>query len=368
MLPGSSRPPRAAPCFTARLCGHHLEVNQTMFKTTVAGSLPKPYWLAEPGKLWPKWNCSGTELETAKRDATLLWLKEQEDAGIDVVTDGEQSRQHFVHGFLESVAGIDFEHKVTMGIRNNRYDAQVPVVVGPVSLKGRAHAGEARMARAHTRSKLKFTLPGPMTIVDTLADRHYGNRPRLAMAFAELLNQEARALEADGIDVIQFDEPAFNVYMDDVVAWGIDALHRAIAGLGCTTAVHICYGYGIQANLDWKRSLGGEWRQYERIFPALAGSRIDQVSLECANSRVPLELLRLLEGKELLVGVIDVASDTVETPEQVAGTITAATQFVSKEKLLACTNCGMAPMRRDIALAKLQALTAGAAIARRRHA
>jgi len=338
-----------------------------MFETTIAGSLPKPFWLAETDKLWPAWKSAGADLEKAKRDATLLWLKEQEDAGLDIVTDGEQSRQHFVHGFLEAVEGIDFEHKVKMGIRNNRYDAMVPVVVGPVKLKGRVHQFEARLARAHTRKKLKITMPGPMTIVDTIADRHYGDKVKLAMAFAELLNQEARALEKDGVDVIQFDEPAFNVYMKDAAAWGVKALERAAKGLKCTTCVHICYGYGIKANLDWKGTLGSEWRQYEEIFPALAKSKVDQVSLECIHSKVPVELLALLKGKEVLLGVIDVASDKVETPAEVAATIGRALKFVPKSKLIACTNCGMAPMNRDIAIAKLKALAAGAALARKRY-
>jgi len=338
-----------------------------MFETTIAGSLPKPFWLAETDKLWPAWKASGAELQKAKRDATLLWLKEQEDAGIDVVSDGEQSRQHFVHGFLESVEGIDFEHKVKMGIRDNRYEAMVPVVVGPIRLKGRVHEAEARLARAHTKKKLKFTLPGPMTIVDTIADRHYGDKVKLAMAFAELLNQEARALEKDGVDVIQFDEPAFNVYMDDVKKWGIAALERAAKGLKCTTCVHICYGYGIKANVDWKQTLGEEWRQYEKIFPALAKSKIKQVSLECIHSHVPPELMKLLKGKDVLVGVIDVASDKVETPQEVAATIRTALKYVPRKHLIACTNCGMAPMRRDIALAKLKALGAGAALARKRR-
>jgi 5-methyltetrahydropteroyltriglutamate--homocysteine methyltransferase len=337
-----------------------------MFETTIAGSLPKPFWLAETDKLWPAWNATGAELERAKRDATLLWLKEQEDAGLDIVTDGEQSRQHFVHGFLESVEGIDLEHKVKMGIRNNRYDAMVPVVVGPLRLKGRVHQTEARIARAHTKRKLKFTMPGPMTIVDTIADRHYGDKVKLAMAFAELLNQEARALEKDGVDVIQFDEPAFNVYMSDVKTWGIRALERAAKGLKCTTCVHICYGYGIKANLDWKETLGGEWRQYEEIFPALATSRIKQVSLECIHSRVPPKLMRLLKGKDVLVGVIDVASERVETPREVAATIKAALKYVPRNRLYPCTNCGMAPMSRDIAIAKLKALASGAALARKR--
>ena len=296
-----------------------------MFETTIAGSLPKPSWLAEPDRLWAPWRLSGAELEAAKQDATLLAIKEQEDAGIEVVTDGEQSRQHFVHGFLEKVE-----------------------------------------ARAHTRRRLKFTLPGPMTIVDTVADAHYGDRESMAMAFAELLNQEARGLAADGVDVIQFDEPAFNVYLDAVPAWGILALHRAIDGLRCTTAVHVCYGYGIQANVDWKATLGGEWRQYEAIFPALAASRIAQVSIECRSSRVPSSLLSLLAGKDVQVGVIDVATDVVETPDEVAATIGEAVRFVPEERIIASTNCGMAPMRREVALAKLAALAQGAALARRK--
>jgi 5-methyltetrahydropteroyltriglutamate--homocysteine methyltransferase len=343
-----------------------------MFATTLAGSLPKPAWLAETHKLWPQWRADGAELAQAKRDATLLWLKTQEDAGLDIVTDGEQSRIHFVHGFLEAVEGIDFQNKVEMGIRNNRYKAMVPQVVGPLRLKdgdgGRVHADEARFARAHTTKKLKFTLPGPMTIADTVADRHYGSMQKMAFAFADLLNQEARALQADGVDVIQFDEPAFNVFLDEAASWGVDALERAAAGLTCTTAAHICYGYGIAANVEWKKTLGEEWRQYEKVFPRLAQSSIRQVSLECFHSHVPPHLMALLEGKDVLVGVIDVASDTVETPEDVADTIGTALQYVPKHRLFACTNCGLAPMDREIAVKKLEALAQGAALARRRYA
>jgi 5-methyltetrahydropteroyltriglutamate--homocysteine methyltransferase len=336
-----------------------------LFPTTVAGSLPKPSWLAVPNKLWAPWRLEGEELAAAKDDATLLALKLQEDAGVDIVSDGEQSRQHFVHGFLEAVDGIDFTRRVEMGIRNDRYKAMCPTVVGPLRLRARVHEREARLARAHTTRKLKFTLPGPMTIVDTIADAHYGDRVKMAMAFAGLLNEEARGLAADGVDVIQFDEPAFNVYMDDAAGWGIEGLHRALDGVSCTSAVHICYGYGIPANIEWKAALGTEWRQYERFFPALAKSRIDQVSLECINSRVPMSVLKLLAGKDVQLGVIDVAADKIETPEEIARVIVNAAEFVPAQKIIASTNCGMAPMRREIAALKLEALARGAALARK---
>ena len=336
-----------------------------MFETTIAGSLPKPEWLAEPEKLWAPWRLSGEALERGKCDAALVWLKEQESAGIDVVTNGEQFREHFVHGFLHYIDGIDWHKMTKMGIRDNRYVVDVPTVTAPVKRKGSVHGEEVKFTRAHTDRKLKFTLPGPMTICDTIADAHYGSRPHMAMAFAELLNEEARELDALGVNLIQFDEPAFNVFMDDVKEWGIAALHRAIEGLSCKTAVHICYGYGIEENLMWKETLGSEWRQYEETFPALNQSRIDQVSLECANSKVPLSLLGLLEDKELMVGVIDVASLDVESAEKVADTIKQAKKFVDAERIFPCTNCGMAPLPKPVAVGKLQALGQGAALARK---
>ena len=335
-----------------------------MLPTTIAGSLPKPAWLVEPAQLWAPWRFSGEELERAKRDAALVVLKEQEAAGIDIVTDGEQFRQHFVHGFLERIEGLDFVNKKRIGIRAERYEADCPRVVGPVARPGPIHSAEARFMRAHTGRQLKFTLPGPMTIVDTIADEHYGDRPRLAMEFGRILNEEARELEAAGVDVIQLDEPAFNVYLEEVEEWGIEALHPAFEGLKCKTAVHICYGYGIKANIDWKGTLGDKWRQYERTFPVLAKSRVDQISLECAGSRVPIEVLGLLEGKEIMVGVIDVATPEIETPEAVAQTIRRAMEVVPVERIIPCTNCGMVPLSREVSMGKLRALGAGAAIVR----
>jgi 5-methyltetrahydropteroyltriglutamate--homocysteine methyltransferase len=334
-----------------------------LLQTTIAGSLPKPAWLARPGQLWAPWLLSGEELAQGKRDAVRLAILDQEHAGIDIVTDGEQTRRHFVTTFIESLEGVDFEHKKTVRIRN-RYDAAVPVVVGKVARRHPIFVDDARFLRSATARRIKITLPGPMTMVDTLYDAHYRSRQKLAWAFAEILNEEARAIAAAGADVIQFDEPAFNVYFDEVRDWGVAALERAAQGLDCATAVHICYGYGIQANIEWKKTLGSEWRQYENTFPLLARSAIDQVSLECANSHVPLALIGLLDGKDVLVGAIDVASDRVESPEEVAATLRAALEYVPAAKLYPCTNCGMVPLSRELARAKLEALTAGAALVR----
>jgi len=336
---------------------------EKLLQTTLAGSLPKPAWLSPPQQLWAPWLLEGERLEEGKRDAVRLALADQEAAGIDIVTDGEQTRRHFVTTFIENLEGVDFRHKRTVRIRN-RYDADVPVVVGPVARSRPVFVEDMRFMRAQTAKPIKFTLPGPMTMVDTLYDNHYRSREKLALEFAAILNAEARELEAAGADVIQFDEPAFNVYMGEVKAWGIAALEAAAAGLKCKTAVHICYGYGIKANIDWKNTLGAEWRQYESTFPLLAQSKIDQVSLECANSKVPLALLALLKGKDVLAGAIDVATEVIETPEQVAAVIRAAMKFVPPEKLYPCTNCGMVPLPRPVALGKLKALAAGAAVVR----
>jgi 5-methyltetrahydropteroyltriglutamate--homocysteine methyltransferase len=336
----------------------------SLLQTTIAGSLPKPEWLSPPGVLWAPWLLEGEALAKGKRDAVRLALFDQEHAGIDIVTDGEQTRRHFVTTLIENLDGVDFEHRQTVRIRN-RYDAAVPVVVGPVARRHAVFADDARFLRGETQRKVKYTLPGPMTMVDTLYDAHYKSREKLAAVFAEILNQEALAIEAAGVDVIQFDEPAFNVYFDEVRDWGIAALERAAQGLKCKTAVHICYGYGIKANIEWKKTLGSEWRQYESTFPLLARSKIAQVSLECANSHVPLELIGLLAGKDVLVGAVDVATDRVESPEGVAATIRAAMKYVPAERVFPCTNCGMVPLGREVARAKLKALGAGAALVRR---
>ena len=336
----------------------------SLFATTLAGSLPKPRWLAEPEKLWAAWKLQGDDLAEAKRDAVRIAVAMQEKAGIDILSEGEQTRRHFVNGYMEKLEGIDFANLKTVRIRN-RYDANVPRVVGKVVRPAPVHEEDAKFLRSLTTRKIKFTLPGPMTMVDTLYDEHYGSREKLAMAFAEILNEEAKGLARAGVDVVQFDEPAFNVYFDEVRDWGVAALERARQGVTCKTAVHICYGYGIEANIVWKKTLGNEWRQYEQTFPLLAKSSIDQVSLECQNSRVPIELIGLLQGKDVLVGCIDVATTRVETPEDVAKVIRSAMKYVPAERIFPCTNCGMVPLAREVAEQKLKALAAGAQLVRK---
>lgn len=339
-------------------------IMKRLLPTSTAGSLPKPSWLAEPEKLWSPWKLEGQELTHGKQDALRVSLQEQQLADIDIVSDGEQTRQHFVTTFIEHLSGVDFENRKTVKIRD-RYEASVPVVVGPVARQKPVFVEDAKFLRQQTSQPIKWALPGPMTMVDTLYDDHYQSREKLAWEFAKILNQEAKELEAAGVDIIQFDEPAFNVFFDEVNDWGIAALEHAVEGLKCETAVHICYGYGIKANTDWKKTLGNEWRQYEEVFPKLQQSNIDIISLECHNSRVPIELLELVRGKKVMVGAIDVATDTIETPEEVAATLRKALQFVDADKLYPCTNCGMAPLDRDIARGKLNALSAGADIIRR---
>ena len=335
----------------------------TLLPTSTAGSLPKPSWLSEPGKLWSPWRLDSEILDEGKNDALALSIFDQINAGIDIVSDGEQSRQHFVTTFLESIEGIDHNQKKTITIRN-RYEASVPSVVGTISRGKSVFVNDAKLVRSLTKQPVKWALPGPMTMADTVFDGHYKDRQKLAWEFAKILNQEAKDLQDAGVDIIQFDEPAFNVFLDDVDEWGIATLERALDGLHCETAVHICYGYGIKANTDWKKTLGPAWRQYESVFPALQKSQIDIISLECHNSKVPMDLIELLRGKKIMVGAIDVATNVVETPEEVASTIRNALKFVDAQLLYPSTNCGMVPLSRAVASAKLRALSAGAAIIR----
>ncbi|HJF76382.1 MAG TPA: methionine synthase [Brevibacterium linens] len=338
-------------------------MTQPLLPTSIVGSLPKPSWLAQPETLWSPWNLQGEALVEGRHDALRISTHEQNNRGIDIVSDGEQTRQHFVTTFIEHLSGVDFEKRKTVRIRD-RYDASVPTVVSAVSREKPVFVDDAKFLRQQTEQPIKWALPGPMTMIDTLYDDHYKSREKLAWEFATVLNQEAKDLEAAGVDIIQFDEPAFNVFFEEMKDWGIAALERAAAGLQAETAVHICYGYGIKANNDWKTTLGSEWRQYEESFPLLQRSSLDIVSLECHNSHVPMDLIELIRGKKVMLGAIDVANETIETPEEVAATLRKALNFADADKLIPSTNCGMAPFARDVSLAKMSALSAGTAIVR----
>jgi 5-methyltetrahydropteroyltriglutamate--homocysteine methyltransferase len=334
-----------------------------LLPTAIVGSLPKPSWLAQPETLWSPWKLEGDALTEGRRDALRIAVQEQHRSGIDIISDGEQTRQHFVTTFIEHLEGVDFEQRETVRIRD-RYDASVPTVVGAVSRRRPVFVDDATFLRQQTDQPIKWALPGPMTMIDTLSDRHYRSREKLAWEFATILNQEAKELEAAGVDIIQFDEPAFNVFFDDVQDWGVATLERAAEGLRAETVVHICYGYRIKANTDWKATLGAEWRQYEASFPLLQQSSIDIVSLEAHHSHVPMDLIELIRGKKVMLGAIDVASDEVETPEEVADTLRDALRFVDADKLIPSTNCGMAPLSSTVARGKLRALSAGTGIVR----
>ncbi|WP_461635052.1 methionine synthase [Glutamicibacter soli] len=338
-------------------------MTNSLLPTSIVGSLPKPSWLSETETLWSPWKLEGVALTEGKQDAMRSAVLEQTRRGIDIISDGEQTRQHFVTTFIEHLSGVDFENKQTVLIRD-RYEASVPSVVGAVERKAPVFVEDAQFLRRLTDRQIKWTLPGPMTMVDTLHDGYYGSREKLAWEFAAILNQEAKELEAAGVDVIQFDEPAFNVFFDEVADWGVATLERACEGLKAETVAHICFGYGIKANNDWKATLGTQWRHYEKSFPLLQRSSVDTISLESHHSNVPLEVVELVRGKRVMLGAIDVANQQVETPEEVAETLRKALEYVDADKLIASTNCGMAPFPRDVALAKLSALSAGAAMMR----
>lgn len=340
-----------------------------MLRTTITGSLPKPSWLGDPGRhALARWLPELQHLDEAHDDAVRLAIAEQESAGLDIVTDGEQRRRHYIWGFVEKLTGINAEtlgKKVTRGGRYTPEPINVARIVGDVNRKAPILVDALRFAKAHARKPVKVTLPGPMTIVDSVLDEHYGeSESDLANRFAQLLNDEAQDLSAAGADIIQFDEPCFNIYTDKVAEWGIAMLEKCIRNVRSTTAVHICYGYGIPITLAWK-SRNRDWGHYGVTLPLLAKSAIQQVSVECAASSVDASVLETLRGKDVMVGVIDVGTDEVEPAELVAARIRKALPYVEPNHLFPCTDCGLVPRPRRVAREKLKALVAGAQIVRR---
>jgi 5-methyltetrahydropteroyltriglutamate--homocysteine methyltransferase len=340
-----------------------------MLKTTITGSLPRPAWLAEPGRhQYRAWSIPPEFVAEAHDDAVRLAIADQEEAGLDVITDGEQRRRHYIWGFVEGLTGIDtinLGKKITRGGRYRRDPIDVARIVADVTRPHAVLVEGLRFTKAHTRQPVKVTLPGPMTIVDSLLDEYYKETERqLAARFAEILNAEARDLAAAGADIVQFDEPCFNIYVERVAEWGIAMLEKCIDGVGARTAVHICYGYGIPVTLAWKAK-NQDWGHYGVTLPLLATSRIDQVSVECAASGVDISIVSALKGKDVMIGVIDVGTEQVETPELVASRIRKALPHVAPEHLYPCTDCGLVPRSRLAARGKMRALVEGAAIVRK---
>ena len=337
-----------------------------MLEPSIVGSLPKPSWLAQPNVLRAPWRLTGRELCDAQDDAVRLAILDQEVAGLATVTDGEVRRRHYIWGFLDGLTGVDTERLARARSRGGRYSetTEVARIVGPVERRGPVLLDACRFARATTTRRLKVTMPGPMTIVDSVADEYYGtDRKTLAMKFAAILNAEAREVSAAGADVIQFDEPCFNIFLEDVESWGIEALEACMEGVSARRGVHICYGYGTPAVLAWK-TRNTDWGHYGVTFPLLAKSSVHEVSVECAASGVDLAVLRELGQKDIMFGAIDVGTEEVETADAVAGRLRRALQFVPAARLFPCTDCGLVPRSQEASRGKMRALAEGAAIVR----
>jgi 5-methyltetrahydropteroyltriglutamate--homocysteine methyltransferase len=334
----------------------------------ITGSLPKPKWLSDPSaQLRADWALSDEVLSEARDDAVRLAIQDQLDAGLDIITDGEQRRRHYIWGFLEALEGLDMVNmgkKQTRGARYTDAPQDVARVVGDVRRSGPIFVDALKASKALTSNPVKVTLPGPMTVVDTVLDEHYGDElPELAMRFAQVLNEEARALAEAGADVVQFDEPAFNIDTDAVAEWGIATLERAAQDVATQRAVHICYGYGVPHVVAWKAK-NQDWGHYAHTLPLLNKSSIDQVSVECAASGVDTSVIANLPDKAVMLGVVSVSSDEVETPELIAERIQEGLKHCDPERLMPCTDCGLVPRPRDVARAKMQALGAGTEIVR----
>lgn len=336
-----------------------------MLQTMITGSLPRPTWLVPAGQMYVHWKLESDTLAEGQDDAVLLALLDQDEAGIDIVTDGEQRRRHYIWGFVEELEGVDFTRLAKIPTRGGRYGNTVDAarVVGPLRRRTSTVREGVRFLKSHTDKPIKVTLPGPMTTVDTLADEYFRDRRVLAVELAKLLNDEAHELVEAGAAIVQFDEPCFNIYLDELEDWGIRALEQAAHGIRAKTAVHICYGYGTGIVLKWKTT-NTDWSHYWRSLPLLRTSTIDMISIELAASGVDPAVLAEARGKDLMVGVIDVGTEQIETPAIVAERIRRVLPYVDPERLYPSTDCGMIPRSRAAARGKMKSLAAGAALVR----
>jgi 5-methyltetrahydropteroyltriglutamate--homocysteine methyltransferase len=336
-----------------------------MLQTMIVGSLPRPTWLVPPHKMYVSWELEDEQVAEGQDDAVVLAIADQHAAGLNILTDGEQRRRHYIWGFCEGLTGLDFSRLVKIDTRGNRYGLQVEAarVTGPIRRPRSILVEALRFLKQHTTKPVKVTLPGPMTTADTLADEHYGDRQALAADLAKVLNEEALELAENGCDIVQFDEPCFNIYLDAVEEWGIRTLEEAAKGVQAKTAVHICYGYGVPIVMEWKNQ-NTDWSHYGRTLPLLRTSAIDMISVECAASGVDPSVLALAKGKDLMVGVIHVGTEEIETPQTVASRIRTALEYVAPEHLYPCTDCGMIPRSRTAARGKMKSLADGAWLVR----
>ena len=341
------------------------------FLATGVGSLPKPAWLQAPSAMnagekdhhgkGADWRFEGEALRAAQDDAVRVAIHDQQQAGLDIVSDGEQRRRSYMTYVTMRLEGFDYETLGEKWIRNGRRLAKVGRCVGPIQRTGPILKEDLAFLMAETERPVKVTLPGPMTVVDSTFDAHYQDEKALAFAIADALNAEARELDALGPAVIQFDEPVFSRYPDKVEQWGVEALDRACAGLNASTCAHICYSYPMpgvpRPIID----------TYPAILAALEESIVDQLALEFQASGLDPSVLRRCPSKTVLYGCIDNGTSEVESPEQVAATLLAAAEHLPPEQLQAAPDCGLVPLEAPAARAKLAAMVAGARLARQRY-
>jgi 5-methyltetrahydropteroyltriglutamate--homocysteine methyltransferase len=336
-----------------------------LLPTTVVGSYPQPHWLIDRAALGGKvprvrapeiWRIPLPRLEEAQDDATLLAIRDMERAGIDIITDGEMRRESYSNRFATELEGIDIDNP---GSTINRSGQPIPVprIAGPIRRKGPVEARDVQFLRKHTSKRIKITLPGPFTMTQQAQDDHYGDEEAVAMAFAAAVNEEIRDLKAAGADVIQIDEPWLQARHERAARYGVKAINRALEGIPGTTVVHLCFGYAAAV----KEKPSGY-----SFLPQLADSSATQISIEAAQPRLDLGVLRDLAPKTVMLGVIDLADPAIESAEVVAGRIRAGLAHVGPERLVAAPDCGMKYLPREVAYGKLKALAEGAALVRRR--
>ena len=332
--------------------------------TTVVGSYPQPDWLIDRAKLGSKvprvrapeiWRIAPEHLEEAQDDATLLAIRDMERAGIDIITDGEMRRESYSNRFATALDGVDI---VNPGTTINRSGARavVPRITGPIRRRGPVEVRDVQFLRANTAKPIKITVPGPFTMTQQAQDDYYKDEEALAMAYAAAVNEELKDLKRAGADIVQLDEPWLQARAERAARYGVSAINRALDGIPGTTVVHLCFGYAAAV----KDKPSGY-----SFLGQLAETRASQISIEAAQPRLDLGVLRELAPKSVMVGVIDLGTTAIETPELVAERIRAALKYIAPDKLVAAPDCGMKYLERDVAFGKLAALARGAAIVRK---